>query len=365
MRRTAFLFFCTVLFLTGGIERIFALDVTITPPRTGNAVANGIIDGEIPAVKSSTIDELDKFGEQTELARGFADANTYTSAIASQRSRPDISTFAVTVGTMIGAQFPELDYSGMIYNPESITNAFSDLEQEGDAYLGLSWQIWSAHVQINSGFLLEGLTLGLKFGKLAIDYDDFSLDEFNIGATAFYKLVDVQNLLFLIKWNGVTVGSGLIYQSSSTTYNTSLDQIESASFVTPLGPAGTIVVDPSIQIGLEVSTVSIPLEIYTGLQLLWVLNLTVGAGVDLAFGSSEIILGAVGDVGLGGDLVDDMTEPGSITVDGGTSGVGPSFMKPRIMAALGLTLGPALIEVPITYYFGYGLSAGVNVSFVW
>jgi hypothetical protein len=362
-------FLCALLFLGINADYICAIEVTATAPQTGIPALDAAIQAQLSGVVNDANAQLEKFGNQTELARGFADANTFTSSIASQRSRPDIAIFAVTLGTMIGAQFPEVDYSGLFYDSGAIDNAFSDLEEEGDIYLGFAWQLWSAHVQINAGFLTEGLTLGLKFGKLSLDdYDDFSFEDFNFGVTAFYRLVETKSLLSLIKWNGITVGSGLIYQSSRTNYNTSLDPVESPAF-DPDGPGGipegTLVLDPSIEIGLEVSTLSIPLEIYTGVQLLWALNLSIGAGVDLAFGASEIILGAIGDTDLGGGLAGLTTQPGSVDIDGGTSGVGPSFLKPRLLFAIGLSLGPALLEVPFAYYFNYGLNAGISLSFVW
>jgi hypothetical protein len=160
----------------------------------------------------------------------------------------------------------------------------------------------------------------------------------------------------------------MIYQTSNTNYNTSLDPIEETISPGGIYPDGTVVFDPSIEIGLEVSTLTIPLEIYTGIQLLWALNLSVGAGVDLAFGSSEIVLAAIGETDLGGPVAEFpgvTTQPGNVTVDGGTKDVGPSFVKPRLLFAVGLSLGPALLEVPITYYFNYGLNAGISLSFVW
>ena len=146
MRKIVFFLLGAVIFFVIGIRKIYAIDVTATAPQTGIGGLDALIQGALPDVVNDAIVELDKFGDQSDLARGFADASTFTSAIASQRSRPDIKTFAVTAGTMVGVQFPELDYSGLLYNPDAISSAFSDLEEQGDIYLGFAWQMWAAHV---------------------------------------------------------------------------------------------------------------------------------------------------------------------------------------------------------------------------
>ncbi len=84
--------------------------------------------------------DLAKFGDQPDLARGFADAQA------------ELNRLITT----------------------------------GDVYAGFAWQIWTVHIGINADFLLDDLSLGLKFGKFQFDENDLSVDMLNVGVAAQY-----------------------------------------------------------------------------------------------------------------------------------------------------------------------------------
>ncbi len=347
----------------------FGLEITVTAPTVagnpggaGAAINTFINATTMPILLTQANNTLAKYGNQPKLAEGFANAGTYASHAANHRGLMGYKFLVISAGTMFGIQAPASSEAGLL-------NALDDLETEGDLYAGAAWQVLSAQVGLNCSFLVDGLYLSVKFGKFTIDYEELSFDSFNIGILADYQLIKPKSLFGIIKWRGIKVGSGFIMETNTTDYTLALDTI--SQDVTDIGglvgAAATITLDPSLSLGIETSTYTIPIDIVTGIRLLWIANISVGVGADLNFGSSEIILGANGITnitspgleGLGASFV-----PGSIAITGGTAGAGPKFLRPRITASLGLGVGPVKLDVPLTYYIGTepGLNLGVTLA---
>ncbi len=345
----------------------FGLEITVTAPTvSGGGVPvqlttdiNTAIDGTL---STQATDTLDQYGNMPKLAEGFANAGTYASHAANHRGLMGYKFLVVSAGTMVGIQLPAASEAGLL-------NALDDLETDGDIYAGLAWQAISAQVGLNCSFLVEDLYLSAKVGKFTIDLEELSFDSFNIGILADYQLIKPKSLLGIIKWRGVKVGSGIILETNTTDYTLALPTL-SEVVTTTIATTDydvTINLDPSINLGVETSTVTIPVDIVTGIRLLWIANISVGVGADLNFGSSEIILGADGITNLdspGLEGLGAIFTPGTVTVTGGTVGDGPQFLKPRLTASLGLGLGPVKLDVPLTYYFGAepGLNLGVTLA---
>ena len=352
----------------------FGLEITVTPPTVSGT---GAFDAAINTAIATIVDgillvdanaELDKYTDQPKLAEGFANAGTYASHAANHRGLMGYKFLVVSAGTMLGLQLPASSEAGMM-------NALDDLQTEGDLYAGAAWQVISAQVGLNCSFLVEDLYLSAKVGKFTIDYENLSFDSFNIGILADYQLIKPKSLLGLIKWRGLKVGSGIIMETNTTDYTLALPTISSATGLVDYDGGGpfpavdaTITLDPSINLGVETSTYTIPIDIVTGIRLLWIANISVGVGADINFGSSEIILGADGITNIDSPFLEAIPgatfTPGTITVTGGTAGAGPQFLRPRLTASLGLGLGPVKLDVPLTYYFGTepGLNLGVTLA---
>ncbi|MGQ9841967.1 MAG: hypothetical protein ACUVRK_00245, partial [Spirochaetota bacterium] len=134
---------------------------------------------------------------------------------------------------------------------------------------------------------------------------------------------------------------------------------------------GNVVLDPSFNISMNMYTISVPFEINTAVQLLWLLNLSFGAGVDIVTGNADLVLKAasnvtIDNVKINGSPTQDYTViPGNLRIDGATKGIQPSLAHARVMTGIGFNLGPVKLDVPIIYYFNYGAAVGVTVGFVW
>jgi hypothetical protein len=358
---------------------VSAITVDATAPKLDTGIPavdeyfNDLIQSILDDLVAEANKELEIFGNQSSLAQGFADANTHVSQVATQRAMQGYELFAVSLGTLAGFQFPAIDKAGF-------RQAFDEFAQTGDIYMGIAWQAWALQVGINAGFLLEDLYLSGKLGFFEFSYDTdpskeaqgtFKFDAYNVGLLASYHLIKGMDLIpILFNWRGVFFSSGLILQSNSTSFNMTIDTIESDPFIFDPGYGfpiidGTLELDPSFKVGVKTAAITLPLEIYTGLQILYLLETTIGLGLDLNLGGSDVILVGIGETNITGDLEEWQGDPGVVTIDASTLGGHPTFVRPRICANLGINLGPVKLDVPMAYHFNYGFSIGATVGFAW
>ena len=321
--------------------------------------------------------ELGKYENQKDLAKGFGNANSYAGHVATQQGYQDYSLFAFTSGIMAGLQAPSSDPD--YYDEDTIED---DLKDDGDIFDDVGVGVSMFNVGINTSFIYPGLYLNLKFGSLTVEpTDELTVKNSMFGVGANYSWIRTKSLLVgLIKWRGISFGTGFIYNNSKVDYELEIDpeiqqfELENVSIPTPINQnvtlSGNVVVDPSFTLGFETTTVTIPFDVTTSIRLLWLLNLNFGAGIDLNFGSTDIILEANGVASIDqlessvGDLEYDFSSA-RVTVDGSTKVVKPSLVRPRITTGIGLNLWALKIDVPIIYYPKSGVAVGVTAGIVW
>ena len=320
--------------------------------------------------------ELAKYDDQDKLATGFANANMYSTNAATQQGYPNYSLFAITTGVMVGAQAPttNVDY----YTNGKIED---DIENKGDLYAGVAGSA-AVNVGINAGMIIPGLYINVKFGKFdstwVYDDDDFSFDTMIIGGGITYSLFDEAGI-GLLRWRGLTIGTGLVYQTTDVSYQVDLDSETNPFTVDPDGGgllnnvSGIVVVDPSFDITLDMYTLSVPFEINTAFQFLWLFNINLGVGIDLVSGNADLELQSVSDATVkniaynGIPLPEDeyIVTPGKVTIDGKTLDKKPSWARARIMTGIGFNFGAVKIDVPIIYYLKSGAAVGVTAGIIW
>ena len=320
--------------------------------------------------------ELAKYDDQDKLATGFANANMYSTNAATQQGYPNYSLFAITTGVMVGAQAPttNVDY----YTNGKIED---DIENKGDLYAGVAGSA-AVNVGINAGMIIPGLYINVKFGKFdstwVYDDDDFSFDTMIIGGGITYSLFDEAGI-GVLRWRGLTIGTGLVYQTTDVSYQVDLDSETNPFTVDPDGGgllnnvSGIVVVDPSFDITLDMYTLSVPFEINTAFQFLWLFNINLGVGIDLVSGNADLELQSVSDATVkniaynGIPLPEDeyIVTPGKVTIDGKTLDKKPSWARARIMTGIGFNFGAVKIDVPIIYYLKSGAAVGVTAGIIW
>ncbi len=363
------------------IPMLAMAQVTIVPPTVTVPssvpfydVIEGIINDQLDTaandMENQINTEIGPYIGQDSLVTGFANAGAAAAHSGTQRAYNDYKAFALTVGTGFALSAPSSD-------PSILEQALADIETEGDIYFGAAFQPVSASLGINMGWLVDDLYATVKFGYANLSdgtiSQDFSFKTMTIGTLLNYQLLQSRQLpLGFIRWRGLSLGSGVLYQSNESVFKIEFPiDDQNVSFDT--GYIGTLNADltvaPELTIGASSKSVSIPLEATTGFRLLWLLDISVGAGVDIAFGSSAVDLAVDSPVIVEQNSTLDLTfNEGSVSVDAGTDGDGPQIMRPRLTAGVGLNLGPVKIDFPMMYYLdseGVSAMVGANVGIVW
>lgn len=394
--------YCVLVLFLVGVAGAAAFDVSIQAPQlefkgplADQGVDSDILNEELEELADfferqlqgeiDGAEDIARFSNPKLLARGFANAGATASHLATQRSFNDYSLFAFVIGTGVGAAAPSLG---------DIDTLVDDVEEDGDLYVGLAIQPISASLGINLSRFVEGLRVNAKLGFFNAEVDEVTFESLSIALGGTYELLESRGIaLGILRWRGLWVASGFNFQRNTTTLTLDLDTLEADSGIqfgdildpTELAaynfehgtdveaedPFGTLALTPSLEASIESRTFAIPLEVNTGIRLLYILELNAGAGVDLVFGSSELKIGAATDVDFipdpAADGLIDVTQEGRGSISIKTTN-NPQLLRPRVTAGVGLNMGPVKLDVPLMYYFdtdGQGAMLGINLGIVW
>ena len=320
------------------------------------------------------------------LIGSFATSSVFSSNGASLRGFQGYNTFALTVGAMAGFQLPVNVFSmfNNLANIESeLEKLLNDVTNSGDIQLGANLQVVNAQLGINTRFI-KGLYLGVKGGymKLPIlNLDEFqaSFQTWSIGGLINYQLIPQFRLLGgIIVWRGLNLGAGYIYQNTSMNVGVSgksFIQDNDATFPIPIeygGTTGTItgkIQNPKLELGFNVNTYTVPLEVVTSFRFLGFLNASIGGGVDFGFGGASM----GGSINADIDVYDfpaglDLYRESKGSFSGSLGGLSPpNRVNPKIMASFGFSAGSVIVlDIPFTYYFqnnGYNIGVSFGVAF--
>lgn len=152
----------------------------------------------------------------------------------------------------------------------------------------------------NLGWMDTQKILGLDTNKLSVyvNYLGYDLDrkmgddeeqslEANLRSIGFHVRYDwiKGNGSKWFGWGGLKVHTGYEYNTTKLTFGTTLSETISEDVGGGQTVSGTITGKPAATI--DVATQSIPLEISTDVQLLYILSLYTGLGVDFNFGKAK------------------------------------------------------------------------------
>lgn len=331
------------LFLASGLAAL--LMVAISRDAGAWLVYDNNLPGSLHSDVQSYLDSaIGRFQKQPKLAKGFANAGVFSSHAATLRGYQGYDKVAITVGTMAGAQVPATTTDLSYYKKIG-----ERLRREGDLYAGVAWNAWSLQV----GFKIPHTDIYLsgKFGKLKYTYEDYKFDGMHVGGMLNYQIIKQKAPpVKFVLWRGLSVGTGLSYQYNNTTFKYK---------VTPVSLyGGLLAVKPMLGINVRTKSYVIPLEISTSIQLLWVLNIHVGGGIDFAWGSSDLRYSTIGIVTAFPAGV------GLIGAYGRQKGKGSSTYMPKIFCGPGVGFGPVFVDIPFTYYFMGGFNVGITLGVV-
>jgi len=368
------------LLLLGGM--VFSLDdnnIKLTYPHfTGsnssvddlNSKAENVFDTYRNSIKS----ELSFLPSNlNKLAGGFANASVFSSDGASQRGYKGYNAFSFTFGPMLAFQLPQLSLIYELMDVARDGGIGPELfEKIANVSFGFDPKI-STQFGINTSFLLKDLYLGVKFSKFDTNWikgmpSDLSFSTTSIGVNASYQLISQKRLLAgLLVWRGLNLGAGFIWQNTNWDVAIALPISNDLRNI-QISDDVIMPVDMAFNLGLKTNNYIVPLEAMTSIRLVGFLNLALGAGVDVAIGSSSIEASGSFRVNKNNVTlpqgVEMYTEPELSLNLGGK--LRPSFFNVKGMLAVGFNFGPVIIDIPVTYYlmnngFSVGITSGVTL----
>lgn len=348
-----------------------AMDVTGTPPVFGGTdPVVQELNNELAAAFNMILDDLraDVGGikaKPEDFIKAWGDAGVFASHGATQRAYGGYKLVAVTAGPMIGLRLPGSPFNIM----DELNSMTGKLNNEQDKKLGVNPQLLNIYVGVNtSKFLLKDLYLGLRFGFMKLDnlIEGFSFDNFSMGAMVNYQLAAPKTLANgMLVWRGVNVGTGFIYQETKINYGLGLGSY--TQDFAAAGINGNITIEPNLSLDMKVNTYVVPVELTTAVRLLWFLNIPLGLGFDLGFGKSDVRLGINGRINANIDYTGEhlhTDHPGNLSISAGGD-MAPSVFNLKLMTGIGINIGPAVLDIPVTFYLDNGFSAGVSLGFIW
>lgn len=344
---------------------------TVSGPQVWVDDLNAAINNAVDDFQTDLIAEIEQYFDLPLLAQGVADSGAAATHIGTQRSFIDYQRFAIVVGGGLAASVYTTD-------PDVIRDLSDELE-EGDIYAGAAVQPIVVSFGFRPRFISDRLYTNIKVGYAdvadGVIADGVSFNSLSVGLLANYRLLQTRSIgAGVLRWRGVSIGSGVVYQRNELVIDLDFGEVSETVQYDGDGDPGQaspeflMTLEPVLTAKVSSDSIVVPLEVTTGLRVAWLLDFNVGAGIDLSFGNSEITLGINSPVILEGDDMTDIdVTPGSATVDAGTKGDGPEFVRPRLTAGVGLNLGPVKVDFPLMYYFdkeGNSFMAGVNVGLV-
>ncbi|MFC2091784.1 hypothetical protein ACFLTD_03340 [Elusimicrobiota bacterium] len=361
--RTFFRLFLLFLLLTMFSQPIHAFTVEIVAPHINEStpaamILNNALQDKILNIENEIKDFIGDYSDLPDLAPGFAYTGVYSSYAASQRFTVS-NRLMITAGSIVSIHAPSS-------NPSYYSSDFSELLEDEEFQAGFAIAPLVVQAGINSDFIVPGLFLSLQYGQLDASGDIYDvkgkISSRTYGIRGSYSIIDKKNVVpSLFAWNGLTLNAGLIYHSISMNLNRSFKMFDEDTEFSYLTYTGTIHIDPRFSLDIRSSAYVIPVEIMSSANFLGI-NIAAGLGIDIYKCSSSIELNAQSNIDMEGPI-SPLISPGSFYLDYTSKNEhvsGPPIAK--IMLDLGMAAGPILIDIPVTWHYPTGLSAGITTG---
>lgn len=180
-----------------------------------------------------------------------------------------------------------------------------------------------------------------NFSNLSINQSDVSFKTSAIGAHIKYNVVPGQSKgAGSLNWNGVDFSTGVrqskIELAITQTYNT---QVQTTIDTNPVDTDVTADYQGTVNLGANVTTTSIPIDVSTSARVGYIFQFFTGFGADLNFGKAESVSNLSGPVTFTSNPTTDIN---GVTADANLDlgqSVGPKSFNVRSFFGMGLELG--------------------------
>lgn len=140
---------------------------------------------------------------------------------------------------------------------------------------------------MESGGIIDPTKLNLYASGFAINkkFGDVNTEYMGFGVGGQYRLMDeVSWAGNSVKWTGLEVGAGILYSKLDVDGVVSLNKTYTSSVA---GTTYTGTINSNALLNAKVSTLIMPIEVSSGIRLLYFLKLVGGMGVDVNLGKTE------------------------------------------------------------------------------
>lgn len=262
---------------------------------TGNGTLDALIDDEIQKIENDINEDIPA-GDPKRLMEGMANSQAASGKGLGTDYISHFDTFMIGGGLGLGADLEE--------NKEYDSD-LSGAGVQGGLLVGLHMSAFS-----DSNILwMDPKRLSVVLNVFRFDIDRKADDDkVNAQLTSFgfmgsYRWIEGDKSRWF-GWDGVRLHTGYQYSSAKIKFSTNINEVVNTTLGTGEVLSGTITGAPSAEI--ETITHSIPLEISSGVNFLYIVSFYGGLGTDFNMGSAK---------GKGNDNVDNST----ITCSGGVS----------------------------------------------
>jgi len=354
MKKLAYLVALTPFFASAGL-------FTLTCDNgTGILACNNQGQNVLNAIAEEVNKNLPSAGSQSEYFKGMSTANSMSAAGVTTSYATSFDKFLVGLtasgGVHLGSKSMS-DISDFSDNPEQFRGFGMQAAVIFGFNLGNVFKMdkegWIDPTKLN--LYASGFALNKKFGDVDTDYMGF-------GVGGQYQLMDeVSWAGKSVKWTGVEVGAGILYSKLDVDGVVSLNRTYST---TAAGTTYTGTMTSNALLNAKVSTLTMPLEISTGMRFLYFLKLVGGMGVDINLGKSEGS-GRLSDnstvtVNGGGESVDG--DP-NLSLNGSEAG---DLLNLRVFAGPHIEFGVGSIFVTVhRSLLENALAVNSGVNFFW
>jgi hypothetical protein len=328
---------------------------------------NAAIDSAFDDVETQVNAELPDTSGGVQYTDAMSNAAVMTGKGLGVDYASDMELFMVGARVGVGVDVGDQSFGDLIggdIDAEQISGFGAGVALAGGLNLGMF--DWSDE-DPEALFKWSDMNLFFNLFKYSHDKDEISADITNFGVHLQYKLMDATTFVpFVFTWTGVQITTGYEYSSFNVGVNYTLTE----NFEDTVDIGGSRSVTSSFEgtagVNAEVTTHSIPIEVSTGMQLLYFMTLYGGLGTDISFGSASVnasvdgtVDAAVGGAGITGNA------GGTAALDLGVDG-GPDAFLFRSFVGFQLNAWIAKLNIQLDKGFTndtYGIKAGLGL--VW
>ncbi|MFY7993434.1 MAG: Lsa36 family surface (lipo)protein [Bacteriovoracaceae bacterium] len=278
MKKKLTLFALATLISLPAHSQLFKIKITDFGNLDSSPALKAALEAEIAKAEADINKDLPS-GDTRRLMEGMADSSAIAGKGIGSDYASGMEVFLIGAGVGVGADLEkdkqtDSDLSGVGVSPGIIIGAnlgFMDAQK----ILGLETNKLNIY--------LSGMSYGLDRKMGDGDKDQIEADLTSLGFHVSYDWIKGSGSK-LFGWGGVKLHTGYEYNSSKFSFTSTInEQISAESGGITL--SGNAVGKPNAEI--EVTTHSIPIEISSSVQFLYILSMYGGLGVDFNFGEAK------------------------------------------------------------------------------